>query len=217
MHEKMKAHDFKKNLTKFTMNLELILAVFLAIAIIIGFVSVFKQLGYILETDSSHTYEVFKKFLGFILLLVVGVEMVLMLLSHSTSAILELVLFAIARKMLIYSENMTDLVLGTVAIAGVFAIKKYLMAREPVSVKEGYVLSAAESVHDVNFSNGFHIPENKGNTIGGLICQLSEETCVPVEEGAEYYAGNMKIQIIKMRDGLIEKVLLKEKKKTAEA
>lgn len=210
----MKAHDFKKYLTKFAINLELILAVFLSVAIFIGFLSVFKQLAHILEVDYSESYQVFKKFLGYILLLVVGVEMVLMLLSHSTSAILELVLFAIARKMLIYSETMTDLLLGTAAIAMIFAIKKYLMTRENVALHEGHLISAAESIHDVNFTTGLHIPENKGNTIGGLVCYLSEESCTPIEEGSEYHLGSLAIQVVKMKDGLIEKVLLKEKKKT---
>ncbi|SDK06532.1 transporter associated domain-containing protein [Natronincola ferrireducens] len=206
----MKAHDFKKQLTKFTLNLELILAVCLAVAILIGLFDIVKYLAHIIQTDLTDTYNVFKKFLAFTLLLVVGIELVLMLLSHSTSAMLELVLFAIARKMLIYSETMLDLILGTAAIAGVFAIKKYLMTKKPLSERDGHVISAAQSVHDINFTTGLDIPENKGNTIGGLICHLSEETCTPVEEGSEYEVGNIKIRILKMKDGLIEKVILNE-------
>ncbi|AKL94166.1 transporter [Clostridium aceticum] len=208
----MKSHDFKKYLTKSVLGLEVLLALGLTIGIIIGLVDIVKYIGYILHTDIGHTYEVFKKFLGFTLLLVVGIELVLMLLSHSTSAILELILFAIARKMLIYSETMLDLVLGTIAIAGVFLIRKYLMTNKKFVNEEGRVISAGEYVHDVNFDTGLHIPENKGNTIGGLVCNLSEESATPVEEGAEYEAGNIIIKIVKMKDGLIEKVLLKENK-----
>ncbi len=61
------------------------------------------------------------------LLLIVGIELVLMLLTHSATSILELVLFAIARKMLVYSETMLELLIATAAIAIVFAIKKYLI------------------------------------------------------------------------------------------
>ncbi|MCC5910383.1 MAG: hypothetical protein JJT76_08100 [Clostridiaceae bacterium] len=207
----MKSNDFSKQLTKFIMKLEVVLAVCLAIGILIGITDILRYLALIFQTDIAEGYAVFKKFLGFTLLLVVGIELVLMLLSHSNSAVLQLVLYAIARKMLIYSETMLDLILGTAAIAGVFAIKKYLMVREIHVNQEGYVFSAGEAVQDVNINTGLHLPENIGQTIGGVVCNLSEETCIPVEEGAQYETGNIQIKIVKMRDGLIQKVLLKEK------
>ena len=54
----------------------------------------------------------------------------LMIINHSTKAILELILFVIARKMLIYSNTMLDLVLGTLAISMVFFISKYLFRKD---------------------------------------------------------------------------------------
>lgn len=206
----MKTFDFSKKLTSFAVALELILAVFLAVGILIGFLGVFKYFGDIMLTDGIDTYEIFKEYLGFILLLVVGVEFILMLLSHSTSAVLELVLFAIARKMLVYSETVTDLLIGTVAIAVIFLIKRFLMTQKRIDLKAGHIISAAEAVRDVISFTGLRIPANKGNTLGGLVCYLSKETCIPVEEGAEYNVGNTIIQVLKMKGELIEKVLIKE-------
>jgi len=77
-------------------------------------------------------------------------------------------------------------------------------------VRGGKVISAALPIHAINFDEGLDIPENKGSTIGGLICHLSEETCKPVEEGAEYTIGDVTMKIMKIKDGLIEKVLLVE-------
>lgn len=205
----MKLDGIKKNLVKSATILELILAFCVLVAIAIGFITVVQYLIKIFHTNIDDTYNVFKKFLGVVLLLVIGVELVLMLLSHSTSSILELVLFAIARKMLVYSETMTDLIIGTAAIAIVFVIRKYLMSSK-YALQEGRVISAASPIHALNFDGNLSIPEDKGVTVGGLICHLSEETCTPVEEGAEYEIGNIRMRVAKMKDGLIEKVLIKE-------
>ncbi|KAB3535768.1 hypothetical protein F8154_05570 [Alkaliphilus pronyensis] len=199
----------KKKLVKCASGLELILALCVLLAIVIGLITIVKYLIIIYQTDAAYTYEVFKKFLGFALLLVIGVELVLMLLSHSTSSILELVLFAIARKMLVYSEAPLDLLIGTTAIAIVFFIRKYLMSPK-YSFKAGRIISAASPIHALNFEGDLDIPEDKGKTIGGLICHLSEETCTPIEEGAEYRVGNLSMKILKMKDGLIEEVILND-------
>ena len=103
----------------------------------------------------------------------------LMIINHSTKAILELILFVIARKMLIYSHTMLDLVLGTLA---------------------------STKVKDILRKTGFDIPMDKGVTVGGLVCSLADEACVAVEEGAEFISGDIKIEIVKATDGLIEAV-----------
>lgn len=140
----MKISNFNKNITKLAVGLELVLAVALVIAILIGMVDVVKYIGYIFNADFVDTYDVFKSFIGFTFLLVIGIEFVLMLIAHSANAILELVLFVIARKMLIYSENMLDLLLATIAIVGVFVIKKFLLTQETVEKKEDKELMPEE-------------------------------------------------------------------------
>lgn len=140
----MKISNLNKNITKLAVGLELVLAVALVIAILIGMVDVVKYIGYIFNADFVDTYDVFKSFIGFTFLLVIGIEFVLMLIAHSANAILELVLFVIARKMLIYSENMLDLLLATIAIVGVFVIKKFLLTQETVEKKEDKELMPEE-------------------------------------------------------------------------
>lgn len=208
----MRTDRFKKGMIKYANILEMIIGLTILLAIALGFITIIRYLIIIFQSDVAKTYEVLKKFLGVALLMIIGIELVLMLLSHSTSSILELVLFAIARKMLVYSETMIELLVGTTAIALVFLIRKYLMSSK-YALKEGRTVSAASPVHALNFDGDLNIPEDKGITVGGLICNLAEENCVPIEEGAEYEIGNVKMRIIKMKDGLIEQVALKEKNK----
>lgn len=167
-----------------------------------------RYLGLIFKTNAIETYMIFQKFLGHVLLLVVGVELVIMLLSHSTSSVLEVMLYAIARKLLIYSDTTLDIAIGIVAIAMIFAIRKYLFTKEIKLEGHGNVFSAATPVTDANIITGLNIPEHLGNTIGGVITKMAENTNRPVYEGIDYRVGNAKLKVISMKDGLIEKVVI---------
>lgn len=105
--------------------LEIILAVFLIIGVIIGMKDIFSYIVDIYKADAIATYEVFKQFLAYVLLLVVGIELILMLVSHSVDSIIEFILFVIARKMLIYADTMLDLLIGTISIAILFLTIKF--------------------------------------------------------------------------------------------
>lgn len=118
--------ELVRRFEKIVFILEMIIAVFLIIGIIIGMTDFIYYLRNLIGAGSS-AYVMFESFLAYALILIVGIELILMILYHSTRAILELVLFVIARKMLVYSHTMQDLVLGTIAILLVFVILRYLL------------------------------------------------------------------------------------------
>ena len=59
--------------------------------------------------------------------LVIGVEFTKMLIKHTPESVVDVLLFAIARQMVVYHERTLDLLIGVLAIAGLFAIKKFLL------------------------------------------------------------------------------------------
>lgn len=209
----MKHNSFENKLEKYTYILEMTIAVLIAIGITIGLIDLVKYFYEIYITAPAESYELFEKFLGYALVLIVGVELMLMIINHSTKAILELILFVIARKMLIYSHTMLDLVLGTLAIAIVFATLRFLIQKEDIVSRSGHgVFSASTSVEDILRKTGFDIPMDKGNTVGGLVCSLADEACLPVSQGAEFESGDLKIKVVKATDdGLIEEVMITKK------
>ncbi len=192
----------------FTYVLEVILAILIAIGVTIGLIDLVMYVIEIFTTNAHASYDVFKHFLAHTLILVVGIELILMLVSHSTNAILELVLFVIARKMLIYAETMMDLVLGTIAIAIIFAIIRYLAPKEDFVSRDSRVYSASTSVNKVHEATGLELPTDRGNTLGGLVCSLAEEACQPATEGSEFKSGDIKIKVVKATEGVIEKVMI---------
>jgi len=200
---------FRHYLVKGANHVEVVIAFLVTVGIVVGMFSVIQYIIKIPGLDMYDTYDYVKKFLGLTLLLVIGIELVLMLLSHSSVAVLDLILFATARKMLIYSDTMIDVLIATAAIAIVFAIKKYLVTSKYM-LREGKILSAASPIKNINFDINTDIPEDKGNTIGGLLCRLSEDECKPIEPGAEFTIGDIKLKIVTMKDGLIEDVQIQE-------
>lgn len=201
----------EEKIEKVTYIIEIVITVLLAIGIIIGLIDLVRYFGSILVSQPAESYELFQGFLAYALILIVGVELILMILYHSTKAILELVLFVIARKMLIYAETMTDLVWGTLAIAIVFATLKFLVQKDKEDIvrRGNTVYSASTKVADILKKTGFDIPTDKGETIGGLVCNLADEECKPIEQGAEFSSGDYNIKISKATDdGLIEEVMI---------
>ena len=59
--------------------------------------------------------------------LVIGVELVRMLCKHTPETIIDVLLFAIARHMVLYSEGGLYLLFGVLSIGGLFVIKQVLL------------------------------------------------------------------------------------------
>lgn len=71
--------------------------------------------------------EQFTKFLGDLFTLLIGVEFVKMLAKHTAQTLLEVLMFAIARQMIVEHLNMLETIVGVAAIGIIFAIRKYLL------------------------------------------------------------------------------------------
>lgn len=192
------------------MGLEVILTIILAVGIIIGMIDLLLYFKEIYTADMHDVYYTFKSFLGYTLLLVVGIELIFMLIYHSTNAILELVLFVIARKMLIYAETMLDLVLGTIAIAIVFLIIKFLAPKKDFVARKGKVYSASTNIEKIMDEMGINISKEKGKTLGGLVSNLAAENCQKIEEGMVCEYNDLKVKILRESDGVIDKVLIEK-------
>ena len=105
----------------------LILVMMLVVGVSIGLINAAKMLVSIYKVDSASAYENFTVFLSYVLILVVGIEFVLMLITPSLEKTLNLVVYVVTRKMLIYGTSMLDMFLGSLAIFLVFATIKVIV------------------------------------------------------------------------------------------
>lgn len=113
---------------------ESILAMVVLIAVFLGTIDVLRMIwtAYIVEYHTPVAYSQLNDILAQILLLVIAIEFVVMLSLHIPGTIIEVLLYAIARNMLLLpkSGGMLEVLLGVIAIAGLFTIRKYLLTKD---------------------------------------------------------------------------------------
>lgn len=131
----MKPAGMKKHFLTLVYVLELIISILIAIQVLLGTVELFRgvYIEYIIKIRQPVTYIQFESFLGQALLLVVGLELIIMLVMHTPGSVIEALLYAIARKMLLIPKTdnfMFQVLLGVISIAGLFLIKKHLTGSE---------------------------------------------------------------------------------------
>lgn len=85
--------------------------------------------GVLWEMDWSTT-ETFYEFINRALVAIIGLELVRMLVNHSIGAVLELLAFVIARKLLKPDLEALDIALGTAAFVALMAARHYLMEKK---------------------------------------------------------------------------------------
>ena len=98
-------------------------AVVLIAIIIAGFQVVREMIGLV---GDSKAHESFTLFLGHAFNLIIGVEFIKMLCRHTPGSAIEVLLFAIARQMVVEHTSPLENLIGIVTIALIFAIRKYL-------------------------------------------------------------------------------------------
>ena len=126
----IKKHN--KRLLRLSKNFETILSIVILILVLLGIVDLIRSVyqAYIIDFNNPVQYSQLNSFLAEALLLVIGVELVVMLSLHIPGVLLEVLLYAIARKLILLPKTagMLDLLLGVIAIAILFAIRKYLIS-----------------------------------------------------------------------------------------
>jgi len=185
--------------------LEVVLASLLAIGVIIGFTDIIRYFKIIYQKSPIDTFPVMQTFLGHILTLVIGLELAVMLIRHTPSSVIEVLLYAIARKMIIESKSMLDILLGIVAIGVLFFINNFF---DPARnfITDINIVNPATLVKDINKRLDINIPEDIGNTVGGVVAKLSQESGEKLESGKTFKVANAEITILSMDNELIREL-----------
>ena len=124
----------EKTLLKLSKVFELVLSIIILIIVFLGMIdlSISVYQSYIVDFATPVEYSELNSFLAEGLLLVIGVELVVILCLHVQGTLIEVLLFAIARKLILLpkTSGMIDLFLGILAIGIIFGIRKYLLNQE---------------------------------------------------------------------------------------
>lgn len=164
-------------------------------------------------SDVSRSYELLNEFLKHALLLVVGIELLEMIITKSHESVLTLILFVIARKMLVYSVGLVDILIGSISIGLIFAIIKFVLKDDKLMARIDNTFSAAMKVDKIKKEFKLDIPQDMSNTLGGLAYEIAKiENVDELKDNTKLIYGKYMYKIISIEDGVIQRVRIEELK-----
>lgn len=194
--------------------LEIVICISILFSLILSVPNLVRYALTIIKTaDLKQNYELLNEFLKHALLIVVGIELIEMILTKSHEAILTLILFVIARKMLLYSVDLIDILIGSISIGLIFAIIKFVVKDDKLMAKIDNTYSASVPVKKIKEEYKLNIPQNMSNTLGGLVYEIAKiEGIEEIKENTRLIYGTYKFKVISMKDGVIQRIRIEEMK-----
>ena len=133
---KLKIPNFIYRIAQF---LEILISVIVIVAIAVSLYAVLVELH--VMANSPDNVDMLTEFLATAFTVVIGIEFLKMLSRHNMSSVVEVLLFAIARQMVIEHTSAVENLIMVIAIAILFTIRKYLFIpglddKKPTSSKK---------------------------------------------------------------------------------
>ena len=180
--------------------MELFLSFLLLISIVIAAVGLVVNLYGLAQNMDNTDY--FQRFLGSTMALIIALELIKMIVRDTVGSTIEVLLIAIARKLIVSEQDTLGFLIGIIAIAFLFLIRKYLFVSE-FSNEGGVVVSAAMPVTEAEklIKKAITPPGPDPWWGGGADCRAGG----PETAGRRGLRCNgVKIRINRMEDGIIQ-------------
>lgn len=179
---------------------ELILSAFLSVVIIIMIIKLVNQSYCNLGTNSIElTY-----YLEYAMTLAIGIEFVKMLCVHTPGTIIEVLLFAISRQIIVEHLSAIETMIGVISIAGLFSVRKYLFCS--FDETDHIICRGSQTIGHANIISGVKIPENKSLLLRDVIEKKLKEDDKNVAIGACVYYADCALRIDSMKNEVITRV-----------
>lgn len=189
---------FLKKLADF---MELFIAFMLAAGIIL---LSFRTVGMLIHIPNLDVYPNYEDLLSICFNLIIGVELIRMVYMHQPGTVFEVLLFAIARQIIMDHGSPLNSLIGVIAIAVLFATRKYLFCEFDESEK--IIFRANQKVFLVNRLIHVNIPFEEGDVLRDVITRQLEKHNEEIGVGACAYFSNIGLRVAKMYKGQISRV-----------
>lgn len=192
-------HLFLKKLTQI---MEFVIATLLACGIIIMIVQL---IGTVQHLPDLNTYPNYDDLLNSCFNLIIGVELIRMLYMHTPLSVIEVLLFAIARQIIIDHSSPVNSLLGVIAIAILFATRKFLFS--PFDETDKTTFRASQRVVRINHLFHLNIPfEKSEDTLLDVLMRRLEEEGSEAGIGTCVYFSDLGLRVAKITDGKITRI-----------
>lgn len=188
-------------LHKLTVLLEFIISFVLAAGIIILLVQLILSMPNVPDLNIYPNYE---DLVETCFNLIIGVELIRMLYQHKPSTVFEVLLFAIARQVIMAHNNPVSSLIGVISIALLFATRKFLFIEFDESEK--IIFRATTKARIVNSILHVHIPHEDEQTLYDVITKRFEQEKTEIGVGASTLFDNFGLRVAKMHNGKISRI-----------
>ncbi|NCC87370.1 MAG: hypothetical protein EOM05_05820 [Clostridia bacterium] len=125
--------------------IEIFLSCMLILSVVIA--SIYMIIDFISDSsliDQLINYDNFQQLLSYLLLLIIALELAIMLIRHNPNNVIEVMIYAIARKTLIYNSSATEMLIGVLTLSILFAVRIYLVKCPPDNLELNATTSEPE-------------------------------------------------------------------------
>ena len=136
--------------------------------------------------------------------LIIGVELIRMMYSHSPSTVFEVLLFAIARHIIMDHTSIYSSLIGVCSIAVLFATRKFLFSE--FDIADETVFRASTKAKVVNKILSVSIPHEADDTLSNVLLRHLEGQNITPRVGACYYFHDCGLRVAKLHDGKISRI-----------
>lgn len=193
-------HFFQKKIGSITRWLELVLGFILAIIVVLLVLRYFAvHLPYILEGNLDLT-----SIMGFFLEIAVALEFIKMLAQQTPETVIEVLLFAISKELIIKQTTQLENLAGIACIAALFATRKFLFFKSDET--ERIVMRASSTVASANRLADVHIPASADATLGEVVADAVVKSGHTISIGALAEFEDCALRVDSIHDKKITRV-----------
>ena len=188
---------------------EILLAFIVIVGILLLCVRVIAEFKVLIADITRGVHSIsFSQFLSVVFELVIGIEFVKMLAKHTPGSAIEVLLYTIARTLIIDHSSMLASLLGVISIAILFAVRKYFNDPEVYNHEAtgDYIINGGASIKEVNKRLDADFDEANGHTVAGYVYNYLKALGKEPSVGYETQIGDYIFQVYDMDGDLIRHV-----------
>lgn len=193
----------REHVMKFADMLETVIGILLAVSIGISVIYLIGDIRSIVTSNSD--LENFNQYLAVAFNLVIGIEFIKMLCKHTPETVIEVLLFAIARQLIVEHTSTMENLIGIISIGVLFATRKYLFYNFDEVDKTIY--RGNERVKRINLLEHIDIPyDDKDDTLEDIMLKEIDARNLEIGTGVCIYYPGFALRIAKIKNHVITRV-----------
>lgn len=208
--KKLNKQRLRSHLSRGASFVEIYLTGIILVGILVYSAGIIKELYEIVVTFPDYKFTI-HDFLSHVLALIIAIEFVKMLAKHTPASAIDVLLFAIARKLIVAEGSMIDSLIGVISIAILFAVRKYLSNGVFHNGDSSSMINGGLSTKEFNEIFKTDVSPDKGYTVAGLIYNHAKNNGDLIESGYSVDLGEKKVEVYSMDDRLINQVKVYDK------